>query len=194
MTPLLWTALAVVSGTNVPEPPEHPYKPRRHRLGAAIGVASAKGEMTLGEHAGGEIGFLVRPGYAFRAVRGLELGADFGYLVSSTEGRALQVMLPSVLLRPYMPVGPYDYGEIGLSVRMIGAAAFVAGAPGPWTGLGLSVGPSVRMWQSRHLAFQFGGEFMFVTGRNPGIVGDIIFDPDGRLVSLTATFTILFGL
>jgi hypothetical protein len=50
------------------------------------------------------------------------------------------------------------------------------------------------MWGSAHHAFQLGGELMILGGYNAMTAGDVLFGQDGRLVAITATFTIVIGL
>jgi hypothetical protein len=149
--------------------------------------------MGVDGHFGGGGGLLGRLGYGFQIFRRLELGAELGYWQSTTQGRALRVLLPGVVLRPYLPFGKDDSGEVALHLHASLSSVSIGDVPGSWVGLGLSAGPDVRFWVDQTLGVQIGAELFNMTGHNSAELHPQGFylDNDGRVVALALWFCVL---
>lgn len=136
-------------------------------------------------HFGGGVAILLRPEYGLRVLRGFEVGAEISYWGSTTDERALHVLVPALVLRPYIPLGVADSTELGIHLHGGVSTAWIANASGSWFGFGLSGGPDVRIWTSPSIGFQIGAEFFTSSGHNSDPqVRDPYLREDGRLLAL----------
>jgi hypothetical protein len=88
-------------------------------------------------------------GYAYRAVKGLEVGGD-----ASFHSGMVLLLAPSV--RGYLSIGEGDPVEVGLTARPSFLIAW--GYSRTWTGPALSLGPDVRIWMSDNVGLDLAGE------------------------------------
>lgn len=105
------------------------------------------------------IGVLVAASYAYRLVRGLEVGAAVDYWTSPAP--VYHILVPALLLRPYLP---FDNKELGLSIQAGGLFLSIDDAPEHWLGWGLRVGGDLR-WADPQLGFQLGPILSMGKGR-----------------------------
>ena len=97
---------------------------------------------------------LLRGGYAYRVVRGLELGGAFTTAITNFP----VLLMPAGSARGFLTFA--DIIEIGLTARV----GLLLGPEYGDVGYALSGGPDVRMWVSPAFAFQLGGSASFARG------------------------------
>jgi len=194
----LLTAALATSGTNNGEQsggvgPRKELSASRNRLSGTIGTGGVAPLMGVDGHFGGGGGVLGRLGYGFQIFRGLELGAEIGYWESTTDGSALHVLLPGVVLRPYIPFGKNDSGEVALHLHASLSSVSIADVPGAWFGFGYSAGPDVRFWVDQTLGVHIGAEVFSMTGHNSAELHPHGFylDNDGRVLALALWFGVV---
>jgi len=96
--------------------------------------------------------------YAYRVVRGLELGGDLAFYTSP-------VVLPAASVRGYIPIGAGDAVELGLSGH-VGMFIYPY-LSHTWLGWSAWAGPDVRVWVSDAIAVQASGEAVLGSGSTP---------------------------
>lgn len=153
----------------------------RHRLGAAAGAS-----LTLvapGDNLG--TGLLLRPQYAYRLVRGLELGVGVTYWSMTGEAAMADrfyAFVPALSVRPYADLNEARTIELGLSLSAGLSLLFARSSSDPWVGYGLAARPDVRVWSSSRFAFELGVEGSFSRGYR-----DTDFDPETREAATVLT-------
>jgi hypothetical protein len=135
---------------------------------AEEGNKHVEGDHRVALHAGS-----FRLGYAYRLINGF--GADASYWTS--EGSGIDAIIPSVQLRPFLPVGRVALGLTARAGLLIWPQS--GGGTGAWTGLALSGGPDARVWLTHELGVQVAGDVTFANGTGPS---------QPNLVSETAWF------
>lgn len=130
-------------------------------IGYFAGVEDAVHTQADQSSAGGGPGLHI--GYARRLLDGLELGID-GMAASSSSGGVSTVMLPSLLIRPYIPL---DSSEIGIVLPRIGWGV-LSGPAGRWSGPGVAGGFDYRYWFSPGAAIHVSLEAQYNAGRGSG--------------------------
>jgi hypothetical protein len=160
--------MASDSGTTALESPSSssPDAAGRHRVSGAIGYAatnvhsSIESDFSYNAHAGS-----VRAAYAYRAVNGLEVGADVSYWIS--DDSSINTLIPCVTVRPYLPLGRSV--ELGLTFRagLIIWSQSSYGGTGAWTGSGMSAGPDVRIWLDRTIGVELAADGTVASGKGP---------------------------
>ena len=95
-----------------------------------------------------------RWGYAYRVVRGLELGGAFTTAITNFP----VLLMPAGSVRGFLTFA--DIIEIGLTAR----GGLLLGPEYGDVGYALSGGPDVRIWAAPALAFQVGGSASYASG------------------------------
>jgi hypothetical protein len=108
-----------------------------------------------------------RGGYAYRVVRGLELGGAFTTAITNFP----VLLMPAGSARGFLTFA--DIVEIGLTARV---GLLLVPANGD-VGYALSGGPDVRIWASRAFAFQVGG--------SASLAGGASRDPNHEIAFIT---------
>lgn len=144
---------------------------RNHRFGAAISPGPTLMFFELGDDGHYDekmaLGLSLRFEYAYQLVRGFELGGDLSLWFLQHTGDTYGVVIPALLVRPYLPLGDAESVELGLDAH-VGGAAFgpMSGGAATWTGWGVSAGPDVRSWLWPRGALQLGLELSLAHGHN----------------------------
>lgn len=130
-------------------------------IGYFAGVENAAHTQADQSRAGGGPGLHI--GYARRLLDGLELGID-GMAASSSSGGVSSIILPSLLIRPYIPL---DHSEIGILLPRIGWGV-LSGPGGHGSGPGVAGGFDYRYWFSPVAAIHVLLEAQYSTGSASG--------------------------
>jgi hypothetical protein len=126
--------------------------------------------------------------YAYRPVRGFEVGADLGFLVGKEVG---VVVLPAGTARGFVGIGARDPVELGGTAHV--GAMVLAGSSNTWMGWAVTAGPNVRIWVSDDIALQLAGEATLAVGYTSQSADDP-YATDAEFLMLAGSAGILWRL
>jgi hypothetical protein len=154
MNPLRAFAAVILVASTVGAEEREAERKQPHRLSLGGGLAAAYFSRCREGRCGGDekgIQGSAVVGYGYQVARSIELGGN----VTLFSGCPVCV-LPTASVRGYTAFGVDDVVELGLNGRL---GMFVAlHESGPFVGLGMSLGPDIRVWVSDHLGMQISGE------------------------------------
>lgn len=135
---------------------------QRHRLMFGGGVAHSSYAAGYGFYTDkeGATKSAVHLGYAYRPVRGFELGGEVRLI------GAVDVFLPSLTVRGFGAVAG-EHAELGLSARpgmMVLHVVTRGDQADTWVGPAIAFGPDLRVWPSRNIGVQLSADVTFGTG------------------------------
>jgi hypothetical protein len=122
-------------------------------------------------------------GYAYRFVKGFELGGD----VSFHSGMVI-LLAPSI--RGYFTIGSGDPVEVGFTARP--SLLVASGYSHTWIGPALSFGPDVRVWVSDDIGLQLSGEALGGHGSTDKSPDEVYLHDDAGFLAYGGSLSIVW--